>query len=355
MDSTQWSAGTGSKSHGPEDDAVELLQRIQSAIPDLHTLLNKYRETSGLLGERESRMKESEAQKATALQQKESYIQQLAKELQVLSDKYSAESSKLRLEVGNMEEKQKSLQDSLVVEKKSRVELEVVHRDLQVRLQQAERALQEKEVTMNRKLEIWKEKMSEEHARKQRTLEDEIRRARDSEATMQAQLGQVHKTHAQEKEGWSRRRRELENSSARMRQDLDEALEAKKINFEEDQRKQQLHKEAWDKERTVLGKGTEEQRKVLIAQNQIDRDELERSYRQSETRIRKQAEDSYMKLQSELERTKAGWDSDRSKYNKATAELKAAAKKLNDENVKLQKLAETFGNIAELKSKGDGF
>ena len=355
MDPTQKPTGTGSKSYSPEDDAVDLLQRIQSAIPDLHTLLDKYRETSGRLGERESRIKESEVQKAAALKQKESYIMQLGKELEAVTSKHSAESSKLRLEIGNMEEKHKGLLDSLAAEKISKGEIEAAHRILQGRLEQAERALQEKEVMMTRNFDLWKRKTSEEFDMNQRTLENEIRRTRDSEAALQARLVQAHKTHAQEKEVWSRQRRELETTNTRLRRDLDDALEMRKRDLEETHRKHQLNKEAWDKERTVLGKGTEEQRKVLVAQHQIDRGELEKSYRQSEARIRRQAEESGAKLQNEIEKVRAGWDTDKTRFNKATAELKAAANKLNDENIKLQRLAEAFGNITELKSKGDGF
>ena len=349
------SAGASSKSQSPEDDAIDLLQRIQCAIPDLHALVNKYRETSGRLGERESLIKESEAQKAAALKQKENYIQQLGKELEAASTKNSAESSKLRLEIGNMEEKHKALQDSLAAEKKSKAGLEAAYRSLQGKLEQAERALHEKEVMMVQKVDIWKRKMSEEFAVKQKSLEDEIRRARDAEVALQAQLGQVHKAHAQEKEGFSHQRRELETSNARLRRDLDDALEVRRRDLEDSHRKQQLNKEAWDKERTVLGKGTEEQRKVLVAQHQIERDELDRTYRQSEARIRKQADESSLKLQNEIERLRGGWDTDKAKFSKATAELRAATNKLNDENIKLQKLAEAFGNITELKSKGDPF
>ena len=355
MDAAPKSAGGGPQSQSPEDDAIDLLQRIQSAIPDLHTLVNKYRETSGRLGEREFRIKESEAQKTAVLKQKEAYIQQLVKELEAISTKHSAESSKLRLEIGNMEEKQKTLQDSWVAEKKSKGELEAAHRSLQTKLEQGERAMQEKEATMNRNVDLWKRKMAEEFSMKQRSLEDELRRAQDSEAALQAQLGQVHKAHVQEKEGLSRQRRELETSNTRLRRDLDDALEARKRDLEESHRKQQLNKEAWDKERTVLGKGTEEQRKVLVAQHQIERDELEKTYRQSEARIRKQAEENATKLQNEVEKLRMGWDTDKTKFNKATAELRAAANKLNEENIKLQKLADAFGNITELKSKGDHF
>ena len=355
MEPAAKSAGGGPQSQSPEDDAIDLLRRIQSAIPDLHTLVNKYRETSGRLGERESRIKESEAQKAAVLKQKETYIQQLVKEIETISTKYSAESSKLRLEIGNMEEKQKSLQDSWTAEKKSKGELEEAHRNLQAKLEQSERAIQEKEAMMNRNVELWKRKMSEEFGMKQSFLEDELQRTRDSEAALQAQLGQVHRAHTQEKEGLSRQRRELETNNTRLRRNLDDALEAKKRDLEESHKKQQLKKEAWDKERTVLGKGTEEQRKVLVAQHQIERDELEKTYRQSEARIRKQAEESITKLQDEIEKLSVGWDSDKIRFNKAIAELRAAANKLDEENVKLQKLADAFGNITELKSKGDHF
>lgn len=61
------------------DDPTNLLYRIQSAIPDLHLLLNRYRETTGQISVREDMIRRTEAQMAEALRQKEAYIDKVGK------------------------------------------------------------------------------------------------------------------------------------------------------------------------------------------------------------------------------------------------------------------------------------
>lgn len=354
-----------------EEDVGNLVQRIQSAIPDLHLLMNRCQETSDQLEVRKSIIRETEAQKAAALKQKETYIERLGKELEALSSKHTAESNKLRLEIGNMEEKHKELQDNLSAEKKVKEELEATNRALRAEKENTEQKLSEEKNIMARDIQIWKEKESKEFAARQSAFEMELQRQKqESESKLQARLAEVNQRYALEKEelqtGWSSQRQELEDSHARLRRDLESALEAREKAVDEARRKQLQDREAWNKEReslshswgeerAVLGKGSEEQRTILAAQHQSEKDGLQKKWQASQSRAHKLAEEVTSKLQKDNERLRAGWDADKAKFAKATGELKSAAIKLNEDNIKLQKLAEAFGEVTDLKSREDPF
>jgi hypothetical protein len=165
---------------------------------------------------------------------------------------------------------------------------------------------------------------------------------------------------------WLRQKRDLEESHARLRREWEMALESRQKAVEESHRKQLQDKTAWDKEReslthdwdqerAILGKGSEEQRKILGAQFEKEKEDMQKKWQSSQARANKQAEEAQAKLQKEIDRLKAGWDADKSKFAKATAELRNAIVKLNEDNTNLQKLAEAFGDITDLKSREDPF
>lgn len=353
-----------------EDDAVDLLQRIQSAIPDLHLLLNRYKETSGQLGVRETLFRETEAHKAVALKQKETQIEKLVLESEALSNKHSAESSKLRLEIGNLEEKHKELQDHLLTEKNARKELEANNKALREGKQQVEGISKELKANMSRESAFWKE-TSQGYSVQQKSLEVELQRVKqECEARLQAQEAKMNENWAQERAGlqagWLRQKRDLEDSHTRLRQDWELALDSRQKAVDDSHRKHVQDKTSWDKERealtrdwdrerSLLGKGSEEQRKILGAQYQKEKEEMQRKWQSSQTRAHKQAEETQAKLQKEIDRLTAGWNADKSKFTKAMAELRNAAVKLNEDNLNLQKLAEAFGDVTDLKSREDPF
>ena len=361
---------SGTSNQTSEDDAVDLLQRIQSAIPDIHLLLDRYRETSGQLGARETLIRETEAQKAAALKKKEAHIEKLMLESEALSSKHSAESSKLRLEIGNMEEKHKELQDHLLSVQKSKDELKAKNKALHEEQQQAERASKELKATMDRESAVWKE-VSRGYASHQKSLEADLQRVKqERDARLQAQETKMREDWSQERSGlhaeWARQKRNLEDGHARLRRDWEMALESRQKALEESHRKHLQDKTTWDKdrealtheweqERSLLGKGSEEQRKILGGVFQKEKEEMHRKWQSSQARAHKQAEEAQAKLQREIERLKAGWDADKSKFAQATAELRNAVVKLNEDNVKLQKLAEAFGEVTDLKSREDPF
>lgn len=349
-----------------EDDSGNLLQRLQSAIPDLHLLLNKYQETSNQAEFRKNQIRENEAHRAAQLKQKESYIERLGRELESASSKHAAESNRLRREIGDMEEKQKDLEDDLWAEKKAKDELEAANRALRLEKEISEVRLNEEKNGMARDVSYWREKESKEEA-KIKALEAELEHQRQER---EAQIAVLTKQHAKEKEelqsGWTKQRREIEDANLRIKRDLEASLEAERKANEGEYRKymqdlESWNKEreslsvSWDEERTILGKGWEEQRKILNAKHQTEKDEMLKKWQASQSRASKSAEEESLRLQKEIEKLRAGWDADKAKFAKAITEMRSAAMKLNEENVKLQRLAEAFGEVTDLKSREDPF
>lgn len=306
-----------------------------------------------------------------ALRQKEAYIDKLGKELETQSQRHSAESSKLRLEIGNLEEKHKELHDNLNTSKKSRDELEVAHRGLQSEKMLLESKLHENKDTVQRDFDQWKNQAIEDFAIKQKRMEDDIQRqSSESRALMQERIADLTKTHAKEKEvlqtKLSQQFRELEANHSRLRQDYEMARKARQRDHEEAQRKELQNREAWDRERSSIvrdwdeerlsvGKGWEEQHRILAAKHQAEKDDLQSTWKATQAQINERAEGNIARLQREIEKLKAGWDADKSRFAKATTELKAVAAKLDNENDNLQRMVEAFGEATDFRSKGDTY
>ena len=354
----------------PQNDGVDLLQRIQSAIPDLHLLLDRYKETSGQLGVRESLIRENEAQKVAALKQKESYIEKLVKEADAIASRHAAESSKLRLEINNMEEKQKELQEHLLAEKKTKDDFEAMNRALRAEKEHSEQKFQEERVAMSRDATLWRER-EQGFATRQESLEAELKRQREeSEARWQAQETKMSQEWGQEKAtlqaSWCQQKREIEDRHAALRRDWEVAMESRQKELDDRRHQHLQEREAWNKERealiqgwqeerSVLTKASEEQRSALAVRHQKSKDEMWKRWQASEARTNRQIDETQTKLHKELAKVQDGWETDKTKFAKATADLRKRASTLNEENAKLQKLAEAFGDITDLKSREDPF
>lgn len=341
---------------GGEDDPVALLQRIQSAIPDLHLLVNRYRETSGQLGMSENLIKETEAQKSAALKQKENDIEKLGKDLDDVKSKYSADSSKLRFEISNMEEKQKELRDNLVAEQKSKDELQARNKTLSTELERVQNNFDKEKSRILGESEDWKRRaLQDKHA-----LEEDMQRQNQlAETTLQGRLADLGRIHAQEKESLraslARQKKDLEIDHFNVRQELEKALDARRKAVEESRKRHAEDRESWEKERAVFGKGSEEQRKLLTSQHHQEAEAMRSSQEASEERIRQQAKDDMAKLHDRVERLQAGWDAEKGKFARSMADFKAQAARMDDENKKLQKMADAFGEVTDLRSRGDPF
>jgi hypothetical protein len=84
----------------------DLMSRISSAIPDLHLLLSRYKETNGELGIKDQIRKKIEAQQLEMMKTKEETIQSLMTQLEEAAKDHADETSELRSNLNALEVKQ---------------------------------------------------------------------------------------------------------------------------------------------------------------------------------------------------------------------------------------------------------
>lgn len=354
-----------------EDDAGDLLHRIQSAIPDLHQLLNRYRETSGQLGVREELIRTKEAQQADALKQKEYYIDSLGKQLEITAHKHSAESSKLRLEIGNLEEKARELADSLATSEKAKKDMEEAKRLLEAEKVDLEKRFREEREVLEQRFESCKVAGDKDFETQRSILVDDFeRRRKEQEENFQVLSAEMSSRFLKEKESmrnsWSRQKRDLELDYDKIRRDLEGRLSSRLKDLEVARDQERESREAWarerealvrgwDEERAGMGKGWEEQRQVLIRQHAKETEDMQKKLKHLQDESTQEATAARLALEKENEMLRNGWNADKEKFNKIVDDLKAVTDNLDTEKRRLQKMVETFGEATDLRSKGDTY
>ena len=334
---------------GNDDDATDLLQRISGAIPDITALLTRYKETSGKLGLRESKLMETEAQKSEAVRQRESTIRELGKEL-----------DKLRFEVDNRDGKQKELEENLAAVKQSLHDLQTSH---QTELARKEKEWEEKKVSMECEFTSREEKAQETIASKEKDLQEQMHH--------QSKDAEERKIHAQAMESltasYKRREKEQDARHVLEMQELNKTLDQKKRAYEERRKAFEEEKERWINERAtledkwekerddLLRQGSEEEQKILIGKHRNELNSLQKDHKAEVDRIRQETENEMAKLRKEVKILTNDRDADRLSFAQQGDELRELAVKLSAENDKLQKLANTFGEVTDLKPREDHY
>ncbi|KAI9787395.1 MAG: hypothetical protein M1816_007528 [Peltula sp. TS41687] len=451
----------------PNDD-MELLHRVQStmsnmvnisaALPDLHQFFSRFRETHGQLGVREEIIRKTEAQQAETLKQKGIHIGALESELESLRAKHSAESNKLRLQIGNLEEKQKESNEKLKELADKRTELSETLSILvegNVQLQREKESLQKKmddlrqdhlkeragmlkdfeasrraaqagfeaeKKNMRDEFEERMQQAEDENGERMKQLEDEYEEqlkqtevehetiARQTEEEHQAKLKQVEEEHEsrlkqvqedhesklkqiQEEHGSGLKQTEDDHEAklkqvesdyeqkladltsqctqeketmsgefVREKSELDSNLAAKQQELEQTLAKE---REDWQKEREELLKGWQEERETLVQDNESKSKMLAEEHTKNEgslhaklkkleadLKVARNEKTAVTKSKNDLEK---GWDSEKAKLERAIIELRGVADNLDKEKSKLQKMVEAFGEITDIRSKGDTY
>ncbi|KAJ5178034.1 uncharacterized protein N7500_000733 [Penicillium coprophilum] len=240
----------------PENDTehIELLQRIQSAIPDINRLLHGFRNTHSKLSNREAEMKHIGTQHEQALIHKEYYIEALQAQMKKAANESAEEGAKLkhtiselRLELGDLQEKQKDLEDGLAVHQKSNEELtetkvllegqinqlnesikeskEAHEKDLVIKKEEQEKALgaQKAELT-----ELFEEIKTEDEKTAAENLET---RERELRAEHESSRGEWEKEKTQLQESFEAQRTELEATKTEVTSQI-AALESKETELQ---------------------------------------------------------------------------------------------------------------------------
>ena len=358
----------GSHNRLRAESPMELLNRVHYAMPDLHALLDSYHNMYGALASREAHIQTIEAQRTAEKQEQERRLTKLEKELDSLLKKHSAESSRLRLDISNVDKKCKDLQDKLTAEERANDTLEAINETLRADKKQAAKKHEDDKATMTQKHSLDRDRLTAEHSARQRAsneeLQAQIRRAEASLSHKEAHLGRTHEEEKHKMEiVWTKQKREIDDRHARLQIDLERKLEAKqKVVDEERQtylqaregwdREREMLTRRWDEERGLLRKASEEQHKALITKHEREKNEILKQISQMQHRTDK--EDSLLKLQREIETLRSGWEADKFKFQRTTAEFKSTARTLNEQNGKLQRLTEAFGDIIDVKGKQGG-
>lgn len=334
-------------------------------MPDLYTLLDSYQDMCGLLEAKEVHIREMEAQRVVDQRKQGARITQLEKDLESILNKHSAETNELKHEVSNMDKRCKDMQDRLTVEMKHSDALQATNESLRVEQKQAETRHSEDNAALNKEFSHKMDKLVAEHKTSQRAMHEQLQaQMRKTEATLAYRLAETNRAHEEETQHlenkWTKQRRELEDRQTKAQSDLENKLEAKQKVVDEERRSCLQAREVWEKEHdamkhrfddeySMLQKASEEQQKALTARSQREKDDILQHYSQLQNRT--QQEDIVLRLQREIETLRAGWDTDKFRFQKATADFKTTARTLNEQNNKLQKLTEAFADTMDVKGK----
>lgn len=350
----------------PQDDGpMALLNRIHYALPDIYTLMDSYRDLCGIVESRDVQARTLEAQRAAELRQHEAQIAQMEKDAESLLSKHSSETSRLRHEIHGKEKRSKDLQNRLEKETKTSQELQAVNDELRAEQKQTEKMHSEDKAALNQAHANEIERLVAEHRMNQRAIHEQLQaQIKKAEATLSYRLADKNRAHEEEKQHleskWSKHRRELEDRHTRTHRELEDTLGSKQKVVDEERRSYLQAREGWEKEReamrrrfeeerAMLQRASEEQHKALVTRFQREKDEILRQ--SSQTHSRTEQEDSIIKLQKEVEALRTGWDADKFRFQKATVDFKTTARTLNEQNSKLQKLAETLADSTDLRGK----
>jgi hypothetical protein len=147
-----------------EQELVGLLQRIQGALPDIDRLMHGFKHTQGKLSSREAEFKHTVNQHAQNMMHKEYYIDALQSQMKRAAKENAEEStslkntiSALRMELGNLQEKQRDLEENLAASGKWNEELSQSKAELEEQITALNTSIQEAHETHEKELDRLKE------------------------------------------------------------------------------------------------------------------------------------------------------------------------------------------------------
>lgn len=342
---------------------MELLHRVDSVMPDLQRLLDSYHNIQQTVTSKEHQIRSMEAQRAAEKHDEDKRYAKFEQQVQSMIGEHTAETDQLKIDINNMEKRCRNLQDKLKAEETHNDGLEASNENLRTENKQAGKKHEEEKAALLHRCSLEKDRMAADHRTKQRGLQDELQaQVRKAEVSLSHKEASLTRAHEEEKQkiemGWGRLKRELEERHDRFQMDLNHKLEAKVKVIDEERRTYLQAREGWDREREImtrdwneerrlLRKTWEEQHSAMLTKHEREKNEMLKEM--SQTQHRSDKDDTIFKLQKEIEALRTGWEADRFKFQRTTAEFKATARTLNEQNNKLQELA--FGETMEAREK----
>ena len=178
------------------EDAL-LLKRVQTMLPDLHLLIDRYTELCGptIGGTTNHQGTETEA-----LGKKDIYIKSLLEELQSRTRIYSAERAELRLGINNLEVMYRRLQNEVFVHRNSRYALELAVKRLQEENATVDKRVQEGIALATRNFSVWKADVIAEFEAKEKHLRNELDSKADEALSRRSQVSEMGEAQPEERD-----------------------------------------------------------------------------------------------------------------------------------------------------------
>ncbi|KAL4902524.1 hypothetical protein BDW74DRAFT_180628 [Aspergillus multicolor] len=350
-----------------QEDARELLDRIQEAIPDINRLLGSYKHTKTKLQSREAEFKQMESQHKQALMHKEFFIEALQNQLRKTANESAEEATKLknminelRMELGNMEEKRKDMEEKLADSEASIGTLEGKKAELEEQIKKLDEKIEEERVAHSQELEkqrVEKEAEKEEALATQKheltELFEEIKAEDEKAATEALAAREVELLEQQEamKTEYEQQKQQMQESHDTLQAEFDSKLTELATTQGELEDK---HKELEDTRQAHA-----EQVESLENSHQEKVTEMERAWDEEKTGLETQLSEKSEELaNSEQENKRLEEDllSKEKQLQLSVDNMRLTINNLDNDCDRLRKTLHSLGEATDLKNtKGDSF
>ena len=338
------------------DEPIELLQRIQDAIPDISRLMGSYRNTKSKLHNREIEFKQLETQHEQAIMSKDFYIEALQSQMRKAANESAEESrnlknsiNELRMELGNLEEKWKDLEEKYEDSEKANVELSHSKSELETQVRNLNHDLEETRETHAKELELRKEEQEQALTTQKQELTEffEEIKAEDEKAAAEA-LAAREKELLDDQEAmkadYEKQKEEMQASRDALQSEFDSTvadLNTTKTQLEDKHNELEQTKEQHAKEVADMQQSHTEEVETLKANHAEEVAGLEKQIAERLEQIAKLEEEGAFK-----DRQLQG----------ATEGMRLTIDNLGNDCDRLRKTLTSLGEATDLKStKGDSF
>jgi hypothetical protein len=371
-----------------EDDTGDVFSRIAQAIPDLHVLLAKYKETHGQLGVREDLLRRAGIEQQEKLRNKDEEIYHLKGKMSQMETKHSSDASRLRLEIGNMEEQMKELREQIAETERFKKEAEETRlaldaakaswearcKDLQDANALLEKTALEEREKAQREFDDWRSTANTRHDAEKIALAIQFdKKLKEADVLADKQRQEAAASFVKEKDELrsehQRQQRERESNYDKVRKELETKLSTAQRDREDSLIHERESREVWEAERETLAKvheedreslqrGWDEQREFLEGQYRQNKEESDKAWIELHADASRKAEEERAKverLMKEKEELLREYNALKAESQREKEVIKSVAGNLESERARLEKLMECYGDIAEIKSKGDTY
>ncbi len=282
---------------GIEDDPGDIFSRIAQTIPDLHVLLARYKETHSQLGVREELLRRASIEQEEKLRAKDDEIEDLKDKARYLEGKHSAEASRLRFQIGNLEERvkefeehsadtekyKKEVKDAKVAFDAAMISWEKKYKELQSAHEVMQRTAAEERENARREFDEWKSTTTTKHDAEMIALTIQFdRKLKDAGILAETQWQERVAVLTKEKEdliaNHGRQHQERQAEHDRTRYELEAQLKTAHGDREDALRNERESRDFWAAERETMQSSWEEQRSLLEVQHKKLKDESDRAW-----------------------------------------------------------------------------